>query len=130
MRAIKVYCRPGQPPPLTAFLEGLDDRLAEKIIRQIFHLADTPLSEMHEPHVKHFVIERYGQLYELREKSRILVRIIFTICGGDILLLVPFIKKEKRHTMQALEASLKMLADVRDDPAYAINFYDLKEEIV
>ena len=85
---------------------------------------------MKEPHIKHFVIERYGQLYELREKNKILVRIIFTICDGDILLLTPFVKRQKRDTMQALEASLNMLADVRADPAYAISFYDLKGELI
>ncbi len=130
MRALKVYCRPGQTPPLAAFLGSLDGRLAEKTIRQIFRLADMPVAMMKEPHVKHFVIERYSQLYELREKNRILVRIIFTIYDGDILFLAPFIKRQKRDAMQALEASLNMLADVRADPAFAVNFYDLKEELM
>lgn len=34
---------------------------------------------MREPYVKHFCIERYQALYELRAKSKNLVRIIFTL---------------------------------------------------
>ena len=36
---------------------------------------------MREPYVKHFRIERYQALYELRAKSRNLVRITFTRTG-------------------------------------------------
>lgn len=130
MRAIKVYRRPGERPPLVSFLGGLDARLAEKIVRQIFRLAEIPPDMMKEPHIKHFVIEKYSQLYELREKNKILVRIIYAMDGGDIILLEPFIKRQKRDTMQALETSLKMLADVRASPAYAVDFYELKEDLI
>ena len=62
-----------------------------------------------------------NQLYELREKSKVLARIIFTIRDGDIILLAPFIKRQPRDTMKALEQSLKMLADIRDAPEFAVN---------
>lgn len=62
-----------------------------------------------------FSIERYQALYELRAKSKNLVRIIFTLTdSGDILFLVPFIKRHKRNTMQALERSLDYLAHIKD----------------
>jgi hypothetical protein len=68
-----------------------------------------------EPIVKHFTIARYSGLYELRAKNKIMVRIIFTVmAGGDILLLIPFVKSHKRNTMQALEASLKLLAQINN----------------
>ena len=130
MRMIKVYCPPGETPPLVTLLNTLPNRFAEKIMWQIMRLADTPITQMREPHVKHFVIERYSSLFELREKNKILVRIIFTIHNGDIILLVPFVKKQPRDTMQALEASLKMLTNARDDPAYVVNLCELKEELV
>ena len=70
---------------------------------------------MREPYVKHFCIERYQALYELRAKSKNLVRIIFTLTDdGDILFLTPFIKRHKRNTMQALDRSLDCLTHIRD----------------
>ena len=102
-------------PPLSAFLNGLDQKLRAKLESLFVMLAVTPVGLLHEPYVKHFSIERYSALYELRAKSKLLVRIIFTIRpGGDILLLVPFIKTHRRNTMQALEASLKILSQLDD----------------
>ena len=70
---------------------------------------------MREPYVKHFGIERYRALYELRAKSRNLVRITFTLTeNGDILFLIPFIKRHRRDTMQALDASLRLLSQCKD----------------
>ena len=68
-------------------------------------LLQTPEAAMREPYVKHFGIERYRALYELRAKSRNLVRITFTLReNGDLLFLIPFIKRHRRDTMQALDA--------------------------
>ena len=47
---------------------------------------------------------------------------------GDIILLVPFIKRQSRDTMKALEQSLKMLADIRENPEFAVNIAWKKEE--
>ena len=70
---------------------------------------------MREPYVKHFRIERYQTLYELRVKNKNLVRIIFTLTeSGDILFLTPFVKRHKRNTMQALDRSLDYLAHIKD----------------
>ena len=47
--------------------------------------------------------DRYSSLYELRAKSKTLVRIIFTMTpDGDVLFLTPFVKQHRRDTMQAL----------------------------
>ena len=54
---------------------------------------------MREPYVKHFGIERYQSLYELRAKSKNMIRIIFTrMENGDTLFLTPFIKRRQRDT--------------------------------
>lgn len=127
IRAIKTYVPPGHPPPLSGFLDSLDEKLRQKLLRQIFQLSQIPLCDLKEPHYKHFVLEKYGQFYELREKYRILVRIIFTVQDGDILLLTPFIKRQSRDTMKALEQSLKMLANIRESPEFAVNFNVLEE---
>ena len=70
IRAIKTYIPPGQPAPLSAFLVSLDEKLRRKLLRQIFQLSQIPLCDLKEPHYKHFVLEKYSQFYELREKAR------------------------------------------------------------
>ena len=122
MRVVKVYRPPGQTAPVDAFLKSLEKKLHDKIVWQIFTLARLDKTEMREPHFKHFSLERYSQLYEIREKGTVLVRIVYTICGGDIILLIPFVKRQKRDTEKALEQSLKMLAELREHPEYAAEF--------
>lgn len=46
---------------------------------------------------------------------------------GDILFLVPFIKRRQRDTEKALEHSLRLLAEFRDHPEYAVE-YKIREE--
>ena len=127
MRAIKTYGPPGQPAPLEVFLSSLDPKLQKTLRRHFILLAHTELCDLKEPHYKHFVLEKYNQFYELREKNKILVRIIFVICGEDFLLLTPFVKRQPRDTMRALEASLRLLAEIREHPDYAVNMNLLKE---
>ena len=98
------------------------------MVRQILYLSRTPLPELKEPHYKHFSIEKYQSLYELRERGRAAVRIIFTPCpNGDYLLLHAFVKRQKRDTEKALEHSLRLLAPLWDHPEYAVE-YTVKEE--
>ena len=127
MKVIKVYQPPGKLSPFEAFLAQQDPKLRQKIRWTLFRLTQMERSELKEPHFKHFALERYSEFYEMREKNKILVRVVFTFCGEDILLLAPFIKKESRDTMRALEQSISMLADVREHPDYAAN-YDFREE--
>ena len=122
MRAIKIYHPPGRDAPIEQFFASLDHKLRLKLRRQLFLLAYSPQIELKEPHYKRFSLERYSGFCELREKHQVLVRIIFTIYDGDILLLAPFVKKETRDTMRALERSIRMLADVREHPDYAVNY--------
>ena len=128
MRTVKIYHPPERAAPLETFISSLEPKLRRKLRRQFFLLANTPLCELKEPHFKHFVLEKYSQFYELREKSKILVRIIFVMDGEDILLLTPFIKRQPRDTMRALDASIRMLAEIREHPDYAVNISFLKED--
>ena len=128
MRSVKIYHPPGRAAPMDQFINSLDSKLQKKLRFQLFLLATKPDYELKEPHFKHFVLEKYSQFYELREKSKILVRIIFVMDGEDILLLTPFIKRQPRDTMRALEASIRMLAEIREHPDYAVNIPFLKED--
>ena len=108
--------------------DGLDPRLRDKLIRQLIELPNTPRANLREPHFKHFTLERYRDLYELRARGKVLVRIIFTIRpNGEILLLHAFIKRQSRDTMQALEQALSVMAQVRDRPELAAE-YIVREE--
>ena len=128
MRAIKVFQPPGQTAPLEEFLSTLDNKLQKKLRRQFFLLAHAELCNLKEPHYKHFALEKYSQFYELREKSKILVRIIFVVYGEDILLLTPFVKRQPRDTMRALDASLVMLAEIQEHPDYMVEIDFCKED--
>ena len=112
------------------FLSLLEPKLRRKLRWQFFKLSKTERLELKEPHFKHFALERYSSLYEMREKSKILVRVIFTIddASGDIVLLAPFIKRQPRDTMRALEQSLCMLAEIRENPDCAVNYDFYKED--
>lgn len=104
MKGIMTYKPPERASPVVAFLDGLEPKFREKLILQILQLSKTPRSGLKEPHYKHFSIERYRDLYELREKGKMMVRIIFSFCpGGEVVLLYAFVKRQKRDTMQALE---------------------------
>ena len=130
MRTVKIYRPPGEGAPMEKFLATLDQKLRKKLHRQFCIMSRSSLNDLKEPHYKHFVLEKYNQFYELREKSKILVRIIFVISDEDILLLTPFIKRQPRDTMRALEASLRMLAEIREHPEYAVNMEIFEEETV
>ncbi len=101
-------------PELLTFMGGLDSKLRQKLIVEFAMLASTPLGLLGEPHVKHFSLEKYRGLYELRAKGKAMVRIIFTQMDGKLLLLFPFEKKQSRDTEKALESALKVLAEVRE----------------
>ena len=57
-------------PPLYAFLDTLEEKQRQKIFSLLALLLQTPETAMREPYVKHFGIERYRALYELRAKRR------------------------------------------------------------
>ena len=76
--------------PLTEFFGSLDEKQRQKLLSLFALLLQSPAAVMREPYVKHFCIERYQALYELRAKSKTLVRIIFTLTNdGDILFIAP-----------------------------------------
>lgn len=128
MKDILVYQPTSDPAQVALFIEGLDPKLREKLLRQIIPLPRMPPSILREPHYKHFTLERYRCFYEVRAKSGIAVRIIFMILpGGKILLLNGFSKRQSRDTMRALEQSLRILAEFRAHPEHAVE-YKIKEE--
>ena len=128
MRTVRIYSPPGKAPPIPAFFDSLEPKMRRKLKLHLLRLTQLPLSELKEPHYKHFSLEKYRPFYEMRERSGFLIRIIFTITDNEVLLLVPFIKKQSRDSERALEQALAMLADVREHPERAIAYDYYKED--
>ena len=79
------------PPLYDFFNDELNEKQRQKLLSLFALMLQAPVSVMREPYVKHFTLERYSSLYELRAKSKTLVRIIFTMTpDGDVLFLTPF----------------------------------------
>ncbi len=92
MRKIYYYQPEEKSAPFLDFMDSLDSKARRKIIYALRCMAINQ-GKFSEPQVKHFSIERYKRLYELREKARVLLRIIFvTDAAGNIVLLHPFVK--------------------------------------
>ena len=128
MKGVNIYKPLDRAAPVARFIDGLDPKLRDKLIRWLIELPNTPKASLKEPHFKHFALERYRDLYELRARGKVLVRIIFTIRpNGEILLLHAFIKRQSRDTMQALEQAVSIMTQVRDHPELAVE-YTVKEE--
>ena len=128
MKDVFVYQPPGGSAQVALFIEGLDTKLRVKLLRQIIPLPRMPPSILREPHYKHFTLERYRSLYEVRAKNGVAVRVIFTILPeGRVLLLYGFSKRQSRDTMQALDQSLRILAAFREHPEHAVED-KIKEE--
>ena len=76
MKKVYLYKAPDGEIPFYTFLDVMDTKLRDKMIQGIHYLASIPEYRT-EPHVKHFVIERYSRFFEYRARMRIMVRVIF-----------------------------------------------------
>ena len=111
VRKIYCYSKDGENP-LAVFAGNFNEKIKRKL-RFVLRYAADEKNPLREPHVKHFTIEKYKRLYELRMKaSNTMIRIIYFHIGDDIVLLHAFVKRDKRDTEQALEFSLKMIEKI------------------
>lgn len=91
------------------FIKTSNQKIKKKFDFILRYIADEK-NQFKEPYVKHFSIEKYKRLYELRLKAAgMMVRIIFYNIEENIILLNAFIKRDKRDTEQALEYALKLI---------------------
>ena len=94
---------------ITDFIKKANPKIKKKF-ELILRLIADENNQLKEPYVKHFSIEKYKRLYELRLKAAgTMVRIIYYEEDKNIILLHAFIKKDKRDTEQALEHALKLI---------------------
>ena len=91
------------------FIKTSNRKIKKKFDFILRYIADEK-KQFKEPYVKHFSIEKYKRLYELRLKAAgMMVRIIFYNIEENIILLNAFIKRDKRDTEQALDYALKLI---------------------
>lgn len=108
MRRIYTYEKNGVCP-IDEFFRKSNDKIRRKFLFQLKYIKDEH-NVFAEPHVKHFSIEKYRQLYELRIKAAgIMVRVIFYEQNDEIILLYAFYKRDRKDTEKALETGLKIL---------------------
>ncbi|MBR2884756.1 MAG: type II toxin-antitoxin system RelE/ParE family toxin [Clostridia bacterium] len=109
MRKIYMYKNDGAKGQVDSFIKTSNIKIRKKFDFILRYIADER-NQFKEPYVKHFSIEKYKRLYELRLKAAgTMVRIIFYNIDDNIILLNAFIKRDKRDTEQALEHALKLI---------------------
>ena len=97
MRKIYAYTKDNRSP-VEEFILATNDKIKEKLIFQLVYIKDesTPFCE---PYVKHFSMERYRKMYELRIKAaETMIRIIFYEHDGEIVFLHAFHKRDRKDT--------------------------------
>ena len=115
MKQIYTYCDESGVSQVLEFLKHSDNKVKKKFKYQLSMLVSEN-KMLGEPHVKHFIIERYRQFYEFRIKvSKKIVRIIFCERDDNIVLLHAFYKHDKRDTEKALEHALKIYELLEND---------------
>lgn len=104
-----MYKSEGAKGQVDTFIKTSNIKIRKKFDFILRYIADER-NQFKEPYVKHFSIEKYKRLYELRLKAAgTMVRIIFYNIDDNIILLNAFIKRDKRDTEQALEHALKLI---------------------
>ena len=104
-----MYKNEGAKGQVDTFIKTSNTKIRKKFDFILHYIADES-NQFKEPYVKHFSIEKYKRLYELRLKAAgTMVRIIFYNIDENVILLNAFIKRDKRDTEQALEQALKLI---------------------
>ena len=104
-----MYKNEGAKGQVDTFIKASNIKIRKKFDFILRYIADER-NQFKEPYVKHFSIEKYKLLYELRLKAAgTMIRIIFYNIDENVILLNAFIKRDKRDTEQALEHALKLI---------------------
>ena len=118
MRKIYVYRNDAGEVPVLRFIESTHKKIRSKFDFMLQFVKDER-NMLCEPYVKHFSIDKYKMLYELRIRANgTMVRVIYYKAEDNIILLHAFFKKSRRDTENALEYALKILSSFDDSALY------------
>ena len=118
MRKIYVYRNDAGEVPVLRFIESTHKKIRSKFDFMLNFVKDER-NMLCEPYVKHFSIDKYKMLYELRIRANgTMVRVIYYRAEENIILLHAFFKKSRRDTENALEYALKILSSFDDSALY------------
>ena len=118
MRKIYVYRNDAGEIPVLRFVESTHKKIRSKFDFMLQFVKDER-NILCEPYVKHFSIDKYKMLYELRIRANgTMVRVIYYKAEENIILLHAFFKKSRRDTENALEYALKILNSFDDSALY------------
>lgn len=118
MRKIYVYRNDAGEVPVLRFIESTHKKIRSKFDFML-HFVKDERNMLCEPYVKHFSIDKYKMLYELRIRANgTMVRVIYYKAEENIILLHAFFKKSRRDTENALEYALKILNSFDDSALY------------
>lgn len=118
MRKIYVYRNDSGEVPVLRFIESTHKKIRSKFDFML-HFVKDERNMLCEPYVKHFSIDKYKMLYELRIRANgTMVRVIYYKAEENIILLHAFFKKSRRDTENALEYALKILNSFDDSALY------------
>lgn len=118
MRKIYVYRNDAGEVPVLRFIESTHKKIRSKFDFMLQFVKDER-NMLCEPYVKHFSIDKYKMLYELRIRANgTMVRVIYYKAEENITLLHAFFKKSRRDTENALEYALKILSSFDDSALY------------
>lgn len=118
MRKIYVYRNDAGEIPVLRFIESTHKKIRSKFDFMLQFVKDER-NMLCEPYVKHFSIDKYKMLYELRIRANgTMVRVIYYKAEENIILLHAFFKKSRRDTENALEYALKILNSFDDSALY------------
>lgn len=118
MRKIYVYRNDAGEVPVLRFIESTHKKIRSKFDFML-HFVKDERNLLCEPYVKHFSIDKYKMLYELRIRANgTMVRVIYYKAEENIILLHAFFKKSRRDTENALEYALKILSSFDDSALY------------
>lgn len=114
--------------PVQKFIDNLNGKIKAKFMFQLSYIMDE-INGFVEPYVKHFSMERYRQMYEIRVKAaERMMRIIFYEKNGEIIFLHAFYKHDRKDTEKALEMAHKILENITDKNGNVIEEY--RKELV
>ena len=118
MRKIYVYRNDTGEIPVLRFIESTHKKIRNKFDFML-HFVKDERNMLCEPYVKHFSIDKYKMLYELRIRANgTMVRVIYYKAEENIIFLHAFFKKSRRDTENALEYALKILNSFDDSALY------------